>query len=389
MRCTHLVQHPDRLQPANDLFYPFPFLLTNRVAGMSRRPAITHTHTVSRVLYRMEHDLLSLQILDERLRSVVFIAFRTTQEFFGSLQGHTIAGRTITYIFDMYVTYEDTLWALRTETAFETPRELMNTPRSPRGIAFAVTSSTTLGVTTDKIFGNLAWCVTKKTLMRYAMEHTHPTAGSRCKNSDSGTPGHWQVLAVTAFICLGLASECLGFTANPTTLTFDAIQGETNLPDETLSVSRTRSNKVTLSASDNASWLTVSPATTSMTSTAQLTVTANTSALAPGTYNATITIKVGKKVRTKVPVFLTVSASVQPPPSATLSWNPVTDPNLDGYIVHVGTASGLYTKTIPVGNLTSYTMDSLSTGTTYFFAVTSHNEAGESQPSNEVRKSVY
>jgi FtsP/CotA-like multicopper oxidase with cupredoxin domain len=126
-----------------------------------------------------------------------------------------------------------------------------------------------------------------------------------------------------------------------------------------------------------------------MTSTTQLTVAANTSALAPGTYNATITIKVRKKVRAKVPVTLTVSPSVQPPPSATLSWDPVTDPTLNGYIVHVGTESGLYTRTIPVGNLTSYTVDSLSTGTTYFFAVTSHNEAGESQPSNEVSKSIY
>jgi len=221
------------------------------------------------------------------------------------------------------------------------------------------------------------------------MEHVHQTAMSRFMSSYSATPWSWQVLTAMTFICLGLASECLALTASPTTLAFDAIQGETNPPDETLSVSRTRSNEVTLSVSDNVSWLTVSPATTSMTSTAQLTVTANTSALAPGTYNATITIKVGKKVRTKVPVSLTVSPSVQPPPSATLSWDPVTDPTLDGFIVHVGTASGLYTRTIPVGNLTSYTVDSLSTGTTYFFSVTSHNEAGESQPSNEVSKSIY
>lgn len=221
------------------------------------------------------------------------------------------------------------------------------------------------------------------------MKHNHQTAESRCRNSYSNTPWPWQVFAVAAFICLGLASECLALTASPTTLTFDAIQGETNPPDETVSVSRTRSNKVTLSVSDNVSWLTVSPATIPMTSSAQLTVTANTSALAPGTYNATITIKVGKKVRTKVPVSLTVSPSVQPPPSATLSWDPVTDPTLDGYIIHVGTASGLYTRTIPVGNLTSYTVDSLTAGTTYFFSVTSHNEAGESQPSNEVSKSIY
>lgn len=221
------------------------------------------------------------------------------------------------------------------------------------------------------------------------MEHINQTAKSRCMSRYWATPWLWEMLAVTTVICIGFTSECLALTASPTTLTFDAIQGETNPPDETLSVSRARSNTVTLSVSDNVSWLTVTPATTSMTSTAQLTVAANTSALAPGTYNATITIKVGKKVRARVPVTVTVSPSVQPAPSANLSWDPVTDPTLDGYVVHVGTESGHYSRTIPVGNLTSYTVDSLSTGTTYFFAVTSHNEAGESQPSNEVSKSIY
>lgn len=224
------------------------------------------------------------------------------------------------------------------------------------------------------------------------MEHTHPTAGSRCKNSDLGATGRYRVLTVTALVCLGFASECLAFTASPTTLTFDAIQDETHPPNQTISVYRTRSNQVTLTASDNVSWLTVSPATTSMTSVALLTVTINTSGLAVGTHNATITIKVGKRTRTKIPVTLTVSPSSQPPSSATtatLSWDPVTDPSLSGYTVHVGTSSGSYTRTIPIGNFTSYTVDSLTTGTTYFFAVTSYNSAGESQFSNEVSKSIY
>jgi len=82
----------------------------------------------------------------------------------------------------------------------------------------------------------------------------------------------------------------------------------------------------------------------------------------------------------------------QPPPSAataTLAWNPVTDPTLDGYKIYVGTASGLYTRTITVGNLISYTVDSLMTRTTYYFSVTAYNSAGESSPSNEVSKSIY
>jgi hypothetical protein len=222
------------------------------------------------------------------------------------------------------------------------------------------------------------------------MKHTHRAAESHRKNCNAAAPWPWQVIAVTSFICLGLASEGLAqTTVSPTALTFESIQGEANPPNQTLSVYRDSSRQASLTDSDNASWLTVSPAKTSMTSSAQLTVAVNTSGLAAGTYNATVTIKVGKRSSTKVPVTLTVSPSVQPPPSATLSWDPVTDPTLDGYIIHVGTESGLYTRTIPVGNLTSYTVDSLSTGTTYFFAVTSHNEAGESQPSNEVSKSIY
>lgn len=225
------------------------------------------------------------------------------------------------------------------------------------------------------------------------MEHTQETAGSRCKHGYSSVnPRLWQVLAVTSFIGLGLASECFAFTINPTALTFNAVQGATNPPTQTLSVYRNRTNQTTLTDSDNVSWLTVSPTTTSMTSAAQLTMTVNASGLAAGTYNATITIKVGKQATTKVPVTLIVSPPSQPSPSATtatLAWNPVTDQTLNGYKVYVGTASGLYTRTITVGNLTSYTVESLTAGTTYYFAVTAYNSAGESSPSNEVSKSIY
>jgi hypothetical protein len=210
------------------------------------------------------------------------------------------------------------------------------------------------------------------------MEHNHQTV--------------WLVIAVNVFISLGLASECLAFTTSPTSLTFNAVQGATNPPTQTLSVYRDGTSQTSLTNSEYASWLTVSPARTSMTSTAQLTVTVNTTGLAAGTYNATITIKVGKRVKTTVPVTLAVSPSTQPSPSATtatLAWATVTDPTLDGYKVYVGTASGLYTRIIDVGNITSYIVDSLPTATTYYFAVTAYNSAGESSPSNEVSKSIY
>lgn len=216
------------------------------------------------------------------------------------------------------------------------------------------------------------------------------TAGSHGRNSYSATRWFWQVLAVIAFIGLGPASECLAFTVSPTALTFNAVEGAANPPSQTVSVYRKRTSQTMLTASDNTSLLTVSPATTSMTTSATLTVAIDTSGLAAGTYNATITIKVGKGTKT-VPVTLTVSPP-PPPPSATtatLAWNPVNDATLGGYKVYVGTATGLYTKTIDVGNVTSYTVDSLTTRTTYYFSVTAYNSAGESSPSNEVSKSIY
>lgn len=223
------------------------------------------------------------------------------------------------------------------------------------------------------------------------MEHTHQITWFRYRYGyPSATSCLWQVLAATAF-SLALTSECFAFTNSPTALTFNAVHDTANPPNQTLSVYRKRTSQVTVTNSDSASWLTVSPTTTSMTTTAQLTVAVNTSGLAAGTYNATITINVGTKATKTVPVTLTVSLP-QPPPSATtatLAWNPVTDPTLDGYKVYIGTASGLYTRAIAVGNLTTYTVDSLTTGTTYYFAVTAYNSGGESTPSNEVSKSIY
>ncbi|MDF0673202.1 MAG: fibronectin type III domain-containing protein [Nitrospira sp.] len=231
-------------------------------------------------------------------------------------------------------------------------------------------------------------------MRHFIIEHTHHTARRlRGNENPLAATWFWQVLGVTTFFCLWFTSEGLAATTiSPTSLTYYAVQGATNPPNQTISVSRTSSTQATLTASDNATWLSVSPATTSMTRSATLTVAVNTNGLAAGTYQATITIKRGTWYTMTAPVTLIVSPATQPPPSttssATLTWDAVTGTPISGYKVYVGESPRLYTRTIDVGTVTSSTVNSLTVGRTYYFAVTAYNSAGESAQSNEVSKSI-
>jgi hypothetical protein len=50
----------------------------------------------------------------------------------------------------------------------------------------------------------------------------------------------------------------------------------------------------------------------------------------------------------------------------------------------------MYGTPLDVGNVTSYVMNGLTTGNTYYFTVTSYSGSGvESAHSNEVSKSIY
>lgn len=79
---------------------------------------------------------------------------------------------------------------------------------------------------------------------------------------------------------------------------------------------------------------------------------------------------------------------------ASLSWSPPTTntdgtpiTNLKGYKVYVGTTSRSYDQKFDVGNSTSYSLNSLADGSTYYFAVTAYNTSGvESTYSNEATK---
>lgn len=75
--------------------------------------------------------------------------------------------------------------------------------------------------------------------------------------------------------------------------------------------------------------------------------------------------------------------------SVTLAWDPSTDPEVTGAIVYYGNASRNYPWHTNVGNVTRATVQGLTNGLTYFFAVTATNPAGlESDYSNEVSTSI-
>ena len=77
--------------------------------------------------------------------------------------------------------------------------------------------------------------------------------------------------------------------------------------------------------------------------------------------------------------------------TASLNWNPPTNTTgVAGYNVYMGTASGVYGPPVNVGNVTSYVVNNLVIGNTYYFAVTAYTASGiESAPSNQVSKSIY
>ena len=131
---------------------------------------------------------------------------------------------------------------------------------------------------------------------------------------------------------------------------------------------------------------------TTTTETDTISASVTTSGLAAGTYNGIITVTASGSTnsRTQIPVSLTLSATAAG--TVTLTWNASTESDLAGYKVYRGTGSGTYgapLTTLPK-TTTSYTATGLQNGTTYFFAITAYDSAGnESTFSNEVSKSIF
>jgi len=78
-------------------------------------------------------------------------------------------------------------------------------------------------------------------------------------------------------------------------------------------------------------------------------------------------------------------ALAQTTQSVSLAWDAPTDPSVVGYNVHYGTSSSSLTATQDAGASTTATVSGLTTGITYYFAVTAYNASGiNSAYSNEV-----
>jgi hypothetical protein len=81
--------------------------------------------------------------------------------------------------------------------------------------------------------------------------------------------------------------------------------------------------------------------------------------------------------------------------SVTLAWDPPTTnvdgtpiEDLTGYKIHYGTSSRTYAVSIDVGNVTSYRIDNLPSGT-YYFGATAYNSSGcQSEYSNEASEVI-
>ncbi|MDH5739634.1 MAG: fibronectin type III domain-containing protein [Nitrospira sp.] len=99
--------------------------------------------------------------------------------------------------------------------------------------------------------------------------------------------------------------------ASPTSFSFTVQRGGGNPAAQTLNISNTGGGTLTWTASDNAPWLTLSPATG--TNNGAVSVSAATGSLAVGTYSGTIIISAPGVRSTSIPVTFTVAAAPVPP----------------------------------------------------------------------------
>ena len=218
------------------------------------------------------------------------------------------------------------------------------------------------------------------------------TAGTYSGSINLGATGASSItVPVTFTVTAPAVTPTIGLSS--TAFSFTATQGAANPASKTLSITNPGTGTLTWSITDNASWLTLTPASGSTTTGASpVTLSVNTAGLLAGPFTAAITVTATAATNSPqtIPVTLTLSAPTTS--TATLAWNANTEMDVAGYKVYQATASGAYATpiaTLPKTAL-SYTAVGLQVGTTYYFTLTAYDTAGnESQKSAEVSKSIF
>jgi hypothetical protein len=223
------------------------------------------------------------------------------------------------------------------------------------------------------------------------------TTGSLPVGSNTGTvtlSGGTGVTPVTVPVTFTIAAAPVptAIGASPTSFSFTATQGAANPTAQVLSIRNLAGGTLTWSITDNQSWLTLNATSgTTTTETDPVTVSVNTNGLQAATHTATITVTATGASNTPQTIPVTLTLSPPATASATLTWNPNTEPDLASYRVYRSTNQGVYgaaIATVPAGTV-SYTATGLPVGQTYYFTITAVDSSDNESPfSNEVNKSI-
>jgi hypothetical protein len=141
-----------------------------------------------------------------------------------------------------------------------------------------------------------------------------------------GPKGGVSKTVIPVTLTVATSSPTIGL--NPASLVFAGTVGGTNPSAQTIAISNVGGGTLTWSASDNAAWLTLSPASGTNAGTVNANV--NLAGLAAGTYNATVTVSALGATTKTIPVTLTISA---PTSGSTIGLSPTS-------LAFSGTAGG-------------------------------------------------
>ena len=191
-------------------------------------------------------------------------------------------------------------------------------------------------------------------------------------------------------VTLLITGEAPTISHNPIDLSFVGTQGGANPTPQTFSIRNTGTGTLNWSLSETASWLTVSPTSGTLTTgSASIGVSVNTTGLSDAQYTTSIIVSDPSASNTPKEIPVTLLLLTPLSSSAVLNWAANTETDLAGYKVYAGTASGSYSTTVDVGNVTTFKLINLLQGHTYYFAITAYDTAGnESGYSNEVSKTI-